>query len=482
MPDDESNLGITAKKSEDISEWYQQVVIKAGMAEYSAVSGCIVFKPLSYSIWENIQKVLDADFKKLGHKNVYFPLFIPESLLTREQKHVEGFTPEVAWVTHAGKKPLAERLAIRPTSETIMYDSYSKWVRSWRDLPILYNQWNNVVRWEFSHPKPFLRTREFLWQEGHTVHATLEEAEIEVYQMLDVYVNFVEDFLAIPVLKGKKTESEKFAGADYTTTVESLMPDGKALQMGTSHNLGQNFSKAFEIKFLDQSGTEQFAWQTSWGMSTRVIGAMILMHGDDKGLIIPPKIAPTHAVIIPIIFESSKAKVLEAVQHLHSVLSEAFSVEVDLRDGYTPGWKFNEWELKGVPVRIEIGPKDVEKKQIVMVRRDTGAKEFVPMADASHRLQTLLDDIQSTLFRKAKSFLEQNISNANDWEEFNDAIEKNMIAFAFHCGDANCELGVKEQTQATARCIPFEQPQLLNRECVKCGKPAKFKAYFARNY
>ncbi|MEK6968183.1 MAG: proline--tRNA ligase [Nanoarchaeota archaeon] len=482
MKEEESNLGITVTKSKDISEWYQQVVLKSGMAEYSSVSGCIVFKPLSYAIWENIQRTLDAEFKKLGHKNVYFPLLIPESLLTKEQKHVAGFTPEVAWVTHAGNKPLAEKLAIRPTSETIMYDSYSRWVRSWRDLPLLLNQWNNVVRWEFSHPKPFLRTREFLWQEGHTVHATLEEAEGEVYQMLDVYVNFVEEYLAIPVIRGKKTESEKFAGADYTTTLEALMPDGKALQMGTSHNLGQNFSKAFGIKFLDQGGVEQFAWQTSWGMSTRVIGAMVLAHGDDKGLVIPPKIASTQAVIVPIIFDSSKAKVLEAAQHLQATLSEAFSVELDLRDGYTPGWKFNEWELKGVPVRIEIGPKDVEKKQVVMVRRDTGAKEFVPIAEASHRLKTLLDDIQKTLFKKAKSFLEQSIINVSDWEEFNDTLKNDKLAFAFHCANAGCEATIKEETQATARCIPFEQPQVLNHQCVKCGNPARYKVYFAKNY
>ncbi|TAL57597.1 MAG: proline--tRNA ligase [Nanoarchaeota archaeon] len=480
MPE-ETNIGITVKKSEDISEWYQQVVLKSGMAEYSLVSGCIVFKPLSYAIWENIQAVLDKEFKRLGHKNVYFPMFIPESLLMKEQKHVEGFTAEVAWVTHAGNKPLAEKLAIRPTSETIMYDSYSKWVRSWRDLPILYNQWNSVVRWEFSHPKPFLRTREFLWQEGHTVHSSLEEAEIEVYQMLDVYANFVHDYLAIPVLTGKKTDSEKFAGADFTTTIESLMPDGKALQMGTSHNLGQNFSKAFGIKFFDQNEKEQFAWQTSWGMSTRVIGALILVHGDDKGLVIPPKLAPTKAVIVPILFDKTKAEVIGAAAKLHETLSQSYSVELDLREGYTPGWKFNEWELKGVPVRIEIGPKDLEKKQVMMVRRDTGAKLAVPISEASHKLNELLEDIQKTLFKKANAFLGQRIQNVINFEEFNDAIKSEKIAFAFHCGDAECEKGIKE-TQATARCIPFEQPQVLGKNCVKCGQPAKYRVYFAKNY
>ena len=298
----EEEKGITVKKADDLSEWYLQVVLKTGMAEYSRVSGCIVFKPLSYAIWENIQKVLDAKLKKMGHKNVYFPMFIPESLLLKEKNHVKGFTPEVAWVTHAGDKPLAEKLAIRPTSETIMYDSYSKWVRSWRDLPILYNQWNSVVRWEFSHPKPFLRTREFLWQEGHTAHATPEDCEAEVYSILDAYYEFITDYLAIPLIKGKKTESEKFAGADYTTGIEALMPDGKALQMGTSHNLGQNFAKAFDIKFFDQEEKEQYAWQTSWGVSTRLIGGLIMVHSDDKGLVVPPKIAATNPVIVPIIF------------------------------------------------------------------------------------------------------------------------------------------------------------------------------------
>ncbi len=482
MPQVETNLGITVKKAQDISEWYQQAVIKTGMAEYSVVSGCIVFKPLSYAIWENIQKILDKEFKRLGHKNAYFPMFIPESLLMREQKHVEGFTPEVAWVTHAGDKPLAEKLAIRPTSETIMYDSYSRWVRSWRDLPLLINQWNSVVRWEFSHPKPFLRTREFLWQEGHTAHATPEECEQEVFQMLDVYVNFVQDCLAIPVIRGKKTESEKFAGADYTTTLEALMPDGKALQMGTSHNLGQNFSKAFSIKFLDQDGTEKFVHQTSWGMSTRVIGAMILMHGDDKGLVIPPKIAPTHAVIVPILFESSKAAVLEAAQKLQQSLADTYQVEADLRDGHSAGFKFNEWEMKGVPIRIELGPKDLEKKQVVMVRRDTGTKEFVPLADVSHRLGTLLEDIQKTMFKKAEAHLAKSTITCTTWEEFQESIEAKKIVFAFHCGDVNCERNIKDSTQATARCIPFDQPNALSSECMRCSKPAKYKAYFAKNY
>ena len=478
----EEEKGITVKKADDLSEWYLQVVLKTGMAEYSRVSGCIVFKPLSYAIWENIQKVLDAKLKKMGHKNVYFPMFIPESLLLKEKNHVKGFTPEVAWVTHAGDKPLAEKLAIRPTSETIMYDSYSKWVRSWRDLPILYNQWNSVVRWEFSHPKPFLRTREFLWQEGHTAHATPEDCEAEVYSILDAYYEFITDYLAIPLIKGKKTESEKFAGADYTTGIEALMPDGKALQMGTSHNLGQNFAKAFDIKFFDQEEKEQYAWQTSWGVSTRLIGGLIMVHSDDKGLVVPPKIAATHAVIVPIIFDKTKAEVLQKARHILQSLSENYSVELDERDGYTPGWKFNEWEMKGVPIRIEIGPKDLEKGQVMMVRRDTGSKEAVKMAEIGHRLGTLLEDIQSTLLKKAEEFLHSNITKANDWEEFNDQLKERKMILAFHCGKKECEASIKEETQATARVIPFEQQQAMNHNCVKCSQQALYQVYFAKNY
>ncbi len=478
----QSNLGLTVKKTGDLSEWYTQLVLKSGLAEYSIVSGCIIFKPLSYALWESIQKVLDKEFKRLGHKNVYFPMFIPESLLTKEKDHIAGFTPEVAWVTHAGEKPLAERLAVRPTSETIMYDSYSKWIRSWRDLPLLLNQWNSVVRWEFSHPRPFLRTREFLWQEGHTAHSTLDDCEAEVHQMLNVYTNFCREYLGIAVVPGKKTESEKFAGALYTTTIEALMPDGKALQMGTSHNLGQNFAKSFEIKFLDQDGAEKFVWQTSWGMSTRVIGALVLAHGDDKGLIIPPKLAGVHAVIVPILFDKTKDMVIAKAQHIQQVLSDAFSVELDTREGYTPGWKFNEWELKGVPVRIEIGPKDVEKNQVVMVRRDTGTKEFVPIAEISAKLQTMLDDIQHTLFKKSEAFLHANTVHADSFEEFEDAIKNHKMVLSFHCANPVCEKSIKEQTQATARVIPFEQPSALTQSCVKCAQQAKYRVYFAKNY
>ncbi|MEK6828135.1 MAG: proline--tRNA ligase, partial [Nanoarchaeota archaeon] len=344
--------------------------------------------------------------KRSGHKNCYFPMFIPESLLKKEAEHVKGFNPEVAWVTKAGDTELNEKLAIRPTSETIMYESYAKWIRSWRDLPLLLNQWNSVVRWEFKHAKPFLRTREFLWQEGHTAHATREDAEREVMQQLFEYVDLIENFMAIPVIAGKKTDKEKFAGADYTTTVEAFMPDGKALQMGTSHLLGQNFAKVFDIKFLDKDEKEKYVWQTSWGLSTRTIGAIVMAHGDDKGLVMPPRLAPTQIVVIPIVFKENKdvivAKAKEIVKKLKS---KTYSVELDDRDGYTPGWKFNEWELKGIPLRIEIGPKDVEADQLVLVRRDNNEKTTIKTKDLEKKVEQTLNDIQDSLFKKAKEYL-----------------------------------------------------------------------------
>src|SRR3989338_4086052 len=368
MEQKEEQMGLTVKKSDDFNEWYNQVVLKADMIDYSLVSGCIVFKPNSYAIWEKIQKAFNDKITKSGHKNCYFPMFIPESLLKKEAEHVEGFSPEVAWVTRAGNTELNEKLAIRPTSETIMYESYANWIRSWRDLPLLLNQWNSVVRWEFKHAKPFLRTREFLWQEGHTVHATKEDADREVMQQINEYVKLVQESMAIAVIAGKKTEKEKFAGADYTTTIEAVMPDGKALQMGTSHGLGQNFSKAFNIQYVDQDEDRKYAWQTSWGLSTRTIGAMVLMHGDDKGLVIPPKLAPTQAIIVPIIFKDSKEKVIERAQELKKSLNlEGVRTEIDAREEYSAGFKFNQWELRGIPLRIEIGPKDIDKGQAVLV-------------------------------------------------------------------------------------------------------------------
>ncbi len=476
----EKQMGITVSKEKDFSEWYTQVVSKADLADYTAVSGCMVFKPYSYAIWENIQAMLDSKFKQRGVKNVYFPLFIPESLFKKEAEHVEGFSPEVAWVTHAGDSKLSERLAVRPTSETIMYDSYSKWVRSWRDLPILYNQWCNVVRWEFKYPKPFLRTREFLWQEGHTVHETEKDADEQTLAILEIYRQLVEDYLAIPVILGKKSESEKFAGALYTTALEAVMPDGKALQMGTSHNLGQNFAKAFGIKFLGRDGKEHVAWQTSWGASTRLIGALIMAHGDDKGLVLPPKIAPIHIVIVPILFEDSMEKVLKECNELKKLLGKHHSVVVDDREGYSPGWKFNEWELKGVPLRIEIGPKDLEKGHAVIVRRDNGKKESVQLKQVAGKVKETLSDIQDSLFLKARKFLDSSIVTASSWNDFTKAIESRKLVKAFFCGSKKCEAEIKESSGgATSRVIPFKQGK--EGSCIKCGNKGVI-AYFGKSY
>jgi len=444
-------LGLNVKKSDNLSEWYTQVVQKAELADYSSVSGCMVLRPNSYSIWENIQKVFDGMLKKTGHKNAYFPLFIPEHLLMKEKEHVEGFAPEVAWVTHAGNTKMKERLAIRPTSETIMYESYANWIRSWRDLPLLINQWCNIVRWEFKYPKPFLRTREFLWQEGHTVHATEKGADKEVMDILGMYKDLMEDYLAIPVLTGKKTDKEKFAGAVYTMTLEAFMPDGKALQMGTSHMLGQNFAKAFNIKFLGKDEKYHIPWQTSWGISTRMIGAVIMVHGDDNGLVIPPKIAPIHAVIVPIIFDKSKENILKKAEEIKNKLKE-YTIEIDKREEYSPGWKFHEWELKGVPLRIELGPKDLEKNQVVLVRRDTGEKEFVKITELNKKIKQYLNKIQKNLFTKAKSFLNKNIVEVDNWKDFLNAIKAKKIPKAFFCGNKDCEELIKsESDSATSR-------------------------------
>ncbi|MBN2367934.1 proline--tRNA ligase, partial [Candidatus Woesearchaeota archaeon] len=408
-------LGLTVKKDEDFSEWYTQVIQKADMADYSAVSGCIVFMANSYAIWEKIQAFLDGKLKKSGVRNAYFPLLIPESLLTREQEHVEGFTPEVAWVTHAGDSKLSEKLAVRPTSETIMYDSYSKWIRSYNDLPLRLNQWCNIVRWEFKHAMPFIRTREFLWQEGHTVFATKEESDKEVLEILEYYRQTFEDVLAIPVIPGKKTNIEKFAGADYSTALETFLPVKKAIQGATSHSLGQNFSKAFDISFIDDSGEKKHGWQNSWGFTTRSIGIMIIMHGDDKGLVLPPRVAPIKAVIVPILFDKTKDKVLKKAKELKKTLSK-HEVMLDDREGYTPGWKYNEWELKGVPLRIELGPKDIDNKQVVVVRRDTGKKETVKWTQLKKKVDELLEDIQKSMYKKAKKNIEESIVRVKDWK------------------------------------------------------------------
>ena len=481
--EEKEELGLTVKKSEDFNEWYNQVVLKADLIDYSSVSGCIVLKPNSYAVWEKIQKAFDDKIKKSGHKNCYFPMFIPESLLKKEAEHIEGFSPEVAWVTKAGNTELNERLAIRPTSETVMYESYAKWIRSWRDLPLLLNQWNSVVRWEFKHAKPFLRTREFLWQEGHTAHATKEDAEKEVMQQLFEYVDLIENSMAIPVLAGKKTDKEKFAGADYTTTVEAFMPDGKALQMATSHLLGQNFAKVFGIKFLDKDEKEKYAWTTSWGLSTRTIGAVVMVHGDDKGIVIPPRLAPVQIVVIPIVFRENKEAVIAKAKEIVKKLKlKGHSVELDDRDGYTPGWKFNEWELKGIPLRIEIGPKDVEAEQLVLVRRDTNEKITIKVKDLEKKAEQTLNDIQDNLFKKAKEYLAKSIVEVHSFNDFLNTIKSKKMVKALFCGQDECESNIKDKAEgATCRCIPFEQKSAKGK-CIHCGAEAKHWAVFGKGY
>jgi prolyl-tRNA synthetase family I len=475
------SLGLAVKKSDDTSEWYTQVIQKGGFIEYTDVSGCYILRPASYSIWEKIQKFFDDKIKADGVKDAYFPLFIPESLLKKEQEHVEGFTPEVAWVTETGSSKLSERLAVRPTSETIMYPAYAKWIRSYKDLPLRINQWNSVVRWEFKNPVPFLRSREFLWQEGHTAFSTLDEADEEAKKILDMYAEVYEYLLAVPVIKGRKSDKEKFAGADYSLSIETFLPSGKGIQCATSHHLGQNFSRVFDINFLDKSGEKRLVWQNSWGLTTRTIGVMVLMHGDDKGLVIPPRVAETQVVIIPILFDDSKDKVLKAANEIKKSL-KGLSVLVDDRD-YTPGWKFNEWELKGVPVRVEVGPKDLKDKQAVLVRRDSGKKETVKVKDLGKKVKETLDDIQDSLFKKAKKLLNDSIVEVKDWEHFKKAIEDKKLVKAWWCCSVECEDNIKDKANgAKSLNIPFDQPKNVKGKCVQCNKEAVSYAYFAKSY
>ncbi len=479
-----SDIGITVKKEEDFSEWYTEVVIKSGMADYAPIKGCMIIREHAYAIWEKIQEVFNRKIKETGHRNVYFPMFIPESFLRKEADHFEGFIPEVAWVTHGGDTPLEEKLAIRPTSETIMYATFAKWIRSWRDLPIKINQWCNIVRWETKATKPFLRTREFLWQEGHTAHATSEEAEEEVLYALGEYRDVIEKYLAIPVVVGKKTDSEKFAGALYTTTLEAIMPDGKALQMGTSHNLGQNFGKVFDIKFIGEDAKDHFVWQTSWGFTTRLIGALIMVHGDNKGLVLPPKVAPIQVVVIPIPYKGSDSTAIDGkTKQIYSALKEmGFAVALDDRKEYTPGWKFNEWELKGVPIRIEIGPRDLRQQQATIVRRDTGQKTIVREEEVLGIVSELLQEIQCNLYAQARKELEAKTSFAKDYEEFKKILKKKGgFVKAAWCGSAECEAKIKEETGATIRLKPFKKETLLER-CVYGGEEAQEVVYFARSY
>ncbi|CDQ40987.1 proline--tRNA ligase [Virgibacillus salexigens] len=468
---------ITAME-DDFAQWYTDVVKQADLVDYGQVRGTMIIKPYGYAIWENIKDELDKKFKQTGHTNVAFPLFIPESLLQKEKDHVEGFAPEVAWVTHGGEEELTERLAIRPTSEVLFCDYYSKNIHSYRDLPKLYNQWGNVVRWEKT-TRPFLRSSEFHWQEGHTAHATDEDASKETNQMLTIYADLVEEYLAIPVLRGKKTDKEKFAGAKYTLTIESLMHDGKALQSGTSHHFGSGFAEAFDITYLDENGDSQYVHQTSWGLSTRIMGALIMVHGDNRGLVIPPRIAPTQAMIVPI--AQHKEGVLDKAYELRDQLKDIVRVDIDASDKM-PGWKFNEYEMKGIPVRIEMGPKDMEKEQVVLVRRDTGEKEFVPLTELQTRLTALLEEVQLNLYTKAKNHRDKKTSIATTIEEFSRVLYENPgFIKAMWCGDLACEEKIKEDTLATSRCIPFEQEQVADI-CVCCGKPAKELVFWAKAY
>jgi len=470
------------KRSSDFSRWYTDVIKKAELADYSPMKGMMVIRPYGYEIWELIQRNLDKMFKATGHKNAYFPLFIPESFLKKEAEHVEGFAPEVAWISEGGSEKLEERLAVRPTSEAIICSMYSKWITSWRDLPVLINQWANVVRWE-KVTRPFLRTTEFLWQEGHTVHATAEEAQIETIKILNIYKTFVEEYLAIPIISGLKSENEKFAGAERTYAIEALMPDGKALQAGTSHNLGQNFSKAFNIRFENKNQKLEFGWQTSWGVSTRLIGALIMVHGDDSGLILPPKIAPIQTVIVPISRGNWKETVLpEAVKIKDELEKNGIRTFLDDRDTYTPGWKFSEWEMRGVPVRIEIGPKDMEKNQVVIVNRINRKKHFVKSDSIIDNLKELLNEIQTELFNKAKSFRDSNTRSCITLDELTEIIstDKGFVKTGW-CGDAKCEAEVKERVSATIRVITEKNDSRLNK-CVVCGKPAESTVIFAKSY
>lgn len=463
---------------EDFAQWYTDIVKKAELADYSSVRGCMVIRPYGYALWENIQKELDRRFKETGHENVYMPMFIPESLLNKEKEHVEGFAPEVAWVTHGGSEALTERMCVRPTSETLFCEHFAKVVQSYNDLPKLYNQWCSVVRWEKT-TRPFLRTMEFLWQEGHTIHTTAEEAEEETVRMLNVYASFAEEFLAIPVVKGKKTDKEKFAGARATYTIEAMMHDGKALQAGTSHNFGDNFAKAFDIQYTDRDGKLKYVHETSWGMSTRIIGAIIMAHGDNSGLVLPPKVAPVQVIIIPI--SQHVEGVLEKANELKSRLLNVARVKMDTSDKM-PGWKFSEYEMKGVPVRLEVGPKDIEKNQVVLVRRDTREKYFVPMDELESRVLQLLDDVQKALYNKALLNREEKTYTAFNMDEFkNIADNKPGFIKAMWCGDRECEDKIKEIAGTTSRCIPFEQEHIEGK-CVCCGKDGKHLVYWGKAY
>lgn len=478
MAKDKKMVEAITSREEDFAQWYTDVVKKAELIDYSSVKGCMVIKPAGYALWENIQKEVDRRFKETGVENVYMPLFIPESLLQKEKDHVEGFAPEVAWVTKGGLNDLEEKLCVRPTSETLFCDFYKNDIQSHRDLPKVYNQWCSVVRWE-KETRPFLRSREFLWQEGHTAHATAEEAEERTIQMLNVYADFCEEVLAIPVIKGQKTEKERFAGAKATYTIEALMHDGKALQSGTSHNFGDGFARAFGIQYTDKNNTLQYVHQTSWGLSTRIIGAIIMVHGDDSGLVLPPKIAPVQVDIIPI--QQQKEGVLEKAEELKNRLKGRFTVKIDDADK-SPGWKFAEQEMRGIPVRIEIGPKDIEQSQCVIVRRDTRDKYTVALDAVEDELVKILDTMQKEMYERALKHRNEHVFDAKTYDEFKDVIEnKPGFVRAMWCESLDCELKIKEDTTATSRCMPFVQEKISD-VCVCCGKPAKKMVYWGKAY
>ena len=476
-------VGITVSKNNDFSEWYTQVVLKAKLADYAPVKGLIVLRPDGYSIWESIQRTLNEKFATKNIRNGFLPILIPESLLGKEKKHFEGFNPEVFWVTHSGKNEMGDRLALRPTSETLAYSLYSKWIKSWRDLPLKINFWNTALRAEIKATKPFLRTSEFLWQEGHTVHATKDEAEKEVKEILKIYKNTVENELAIPVVTGLKSEKEKFVGAVYTCTMESMMPDGKALQMGTSHFLGENFSKPFDVKFLDKDNSEKFAWQTSWGVSWRLIGAMIMIHGDDQGLVLPPKVAPIQVVIVPIYYSKDNAEEIKskANEIAGNLKKNNVRVFVDTRDELTPGYKFHDWELKGIPIRIEIGPKDLEKQKIVMATRYNKEKSDISFSDIEKSIETMMDEIQQNMLITAQKILENSTNIANDYPDFKKKVEVGGFVKAAWCGNLECEEKIKDETGVEIRVIPFGSDD-SNLKCVYCNNQSSSTPLFARGY
>jgi len=470
-------------RSEDYPRWYTELVLRAELADYAPVKGCMVIRPYGYAIWEKMRDALDGMFKATGHANACFPLLIPESFLQREAEHVEGFAPQCAVVTHGGGAKLEEPLYIRPTSETVIWSMYGRWIQSYRDLPILINQWANIVRWEM-RTRLFLRTTEFLWQEGHTAHATEAEAIEETLRMLEVYRSFAEEYMAVPVITGKKTESEKFAGAVDTYCIEAMMQDGKALQAGTSHYLGQNFAKAFDVQFQNREGRLEYVYATSWGVSTRLIGALIMAHSDDDGLLLPPCLAPIQVVIVPIArTDAERSAVLEKANAVKTGLEPAHSVRLDDRENFTAGWKFNEWELKGVPIRIEIGPRDVEKHQVILVRRDTREKRPVGLDEVADTVRNTLDEMQTALFTRARAFRDERTQSLDDYEAFKSLMKEDVPGFvnAGWCGTPECEAAIQEETKATIRCIPLDRQQDPGA-CLRCGKPSAKRVVMAKAY